>query len=149
MKDNFDLKKYLKENKSIENLNPIIGKEPISENNMREKIREMIINELECSDDFGLEEAKKKDKEVEDVEIIDNEEETSEEETKETPTIDAEEVTTGLDALEANLEGTESELMGYLMSALKTSKGMGNEKLETQIGNTLKFFVSEYIGGGE
>jgi hypothetical protein len=47
------------------------------------------------------------------------------------------------------MEGTESELMGHLMDALKIAKGMGNEKLETQVGNTLKFFVSEYIGGGE
>ena len=45
--------------------------------------------------------------------------------------------------------GNESELMGHLMSALKMAKGMNNEKLETQIGNTLKFFVSEYIGGGQ
>ena len=47
------------------------------------------------------------------------------------------------------MEGNEGELMNHLMSALKMAKGMNNEKLETQIGNTLKFFVSEYIGGGE
>ena len=47
------------------------------------------------------------------------------------------------------MEGTESEVMDHLMSALKIAKGMNNEKLTTQIGNTLKFFVSEYIGGGE
>ena len=34
------------------------------------------------------------------------------------------------------------------MDALSIAKGMNNEKLETQIGNTLKFFVSEYIGNG-
>ena len=38
--------------------------------------------------------------------------------------------------------------MDHLMSAFKIAKGMGNEKLETQVGNTLKFFVSEYIGNG-
>jgi hypothetical protein len=47
------------------------------------------------------------------------------------------------------MEGTEGDLMDALMKSLKIAKGMGNEKLETQIGNTLKFFVSEYIGGGE
>jgi len=47
------------------------------------------------------------------------------------------------------MEGTEGDLMDYLMKALKVAKGMNNEKLETQIGNTLKFFVSEYIGGEE
>ncbi len=55
----------------------------------------------------------------------------------------------GLEDVAANMEGTESELMGHLMDALKIAKGMNNEKLETQVGNTLKFFVSEYIGGGE
>jgi hypothetical protein len=39
--------------------------------------------------------------------------------------------------------------MDHLMNALKIAKGMGNEKLTTQVGNTLKFFVGEYIGGGE
>ena len=47
------------------------------------------------------------------------------------------------------MEGTEGELMDHLMSAFKISKGMDNEKLETQIGNTLKFFVSEFISGEE
>jgi hypothetical protein len=55
----------------------------------------------------------------------------------------------GLEDIAANMGGTESELMQNLMDALKIAKGMNNEKLETQIGNTLKFFVSEYIGGGE
>ena len=47
------------------------------------------------------------------------------------------------------MEGTEGDLMDHLMKAFQIAKGMGNEKLETQVGNTLKFFVSEYIGGGE
>ena len=55
----------------------------------------------------------------------------------------------GLEDVAANMEGTEGELMDSLMKAFKIAKGMGNEKLETQVGNTLKFFVSEYIGGGE
>ena len=45
------------------------------------------------------------------------------------------------------MEGDEGDLMDHLISALKVSKGMDNEKLTTQIGNTLKFFVGEYIGG--
>ena len=47
------------------------------------------------------------------------------------------------------MKGTEGDLMDHLMKAFSIAKGMGNEKLETQVGNTLKFFVSEYIGGGE
>jgi len=90
-----------------------------------------------------LDEAKKdkKEEEVEDVEVTDTE--TEELPAEETPAAG------GLEDVAANMEGTESELMGHLMDALKIAKGMSNEKLETQIGNTLKFFVSEYIGGSE
>jgi len=164
MADNFDLKKFLKENKSIENLNPILKKDNLNEGTMRDKIREMIINELNLDidnpgktdaeeadaydplyEDEDLGEAKKKDKEVEDVEITDTE---TTDTTEEVPAEEAP-TTGGLEDVAANMEGTESELMKNLMDALQIAKGMGNEKLETQIGNTLKFFVSEYIGGGE
>jgi len=182
--DNFDLKKFLKESKAIENLNPILKKDNLSEINMRDKIKEMILAELELDvndpdrtdaaeasaydplyegDDkeeedtekeeayieggFGsFEEAKKKKgEEVEDVETTDVE---TTDTTEEVPAEEAP-VAGGLEDVAANMEGTESELMGHLMDALKISKGMGNEKLETQIGNTLKFFVSEYIGSGQ
>ena len=182
MADNFDLKKFLKESKALENLNPLLKEKNLNEGDIRSKIREYIINELGNNpsdydyeeediygdyiddeksyypsindledepvdyDEYELEEAKKKkDEEVEDVEVTDTE-------TTETEELPAEEVPAGNGGLEdvaANMEGTESELMGHLMDALKIAKGMGNEKLETQVGNTLKFFVSEYIGGGE
>jgi hypothetical protein len=178
--DNFDLRKFLKESKAIENLNPILKKENLSEGDLRGKIREMILAELgnpeysdydEIEDEYAdedtyyghmkgledesgegeLEEAKKKkDEEVEDVETTDIE---TTDTTEEIPAEDvpAEEAPAagGLEDVAANMEGTESELMGHLMDALKIAKGMNNEKLETQVGNTLKFFVSEYIGGGE
>jgi len=184
--DNFDLKKFLKESKAIENLNPILKKDNLSEINMRDKIKEMILAELdeeittnnayqddaalnadyssvyegedEEDEDYSdyffdidtpeedLEEAKKKkDEEVEDVETTDVE---TTDTTEEVPAEEAP-ATGGLEDVAANMEGTESELMGHLMDALKISKGMNNEKLETQIGNTLKFFVSEYIGSGQ
>lgn len=171
MKDNFDLKKFLKENKSIENLNPIIGKSNISENSMRDKIREMILAELGSNpddeydgyeekddeadyyshmsdledtsmEDDDLYEAKKdKEEDIETIEATDTEEITPEE----TPTP---KTGGGLEDIVADMEGTEGDLMDSLMKALKIAKGMNNEKLETQIGNTLKFFVSEYIGSG-
>jgi hypothetical protein len=160
--DNFDLKKFLKESKAIENLNPILKKDNLSEINMRDKIKEMILAELSESDpgeeetdrmEAGaeggfLDEAKKdkKEEEVEDVETTDVE---TTDTTEEAPAEEAPAAGGGLEDVAANMEGTESELMGHLMDALKISKGMNNEKLETQIGNTLKFFVSEYIGGGE
>jgi hypothetical protein len=201
MADNFDLKKFLKESKALENLNPVVAKGNLSEGDIRSKIKEYILSELgnnpsdydyeeedvygdyeddemgyfptmrgledePMSDDLDprlmevdpgeeevdmmdayadggfLDEAKKdkKEEEVEDVEVTDTTEE-----------LPAEEVPAagGLEDVAANMEGTESELMKNLMDALQIAKGMGNEKLETQIGNTLKFFVSEYIGGGE
>ena len=181
MADNFDLKKFLKESKALENLNPIIKKENLSEGNMRDKIREMVLAELGAGEDYELEDRKTQygiDPEMEPYEYEEKEweyepepyededlreakkkkaEETEAAETTDAETLDtAEEAPTeetpptgGLEDVAANMEGTESELMGHLMDALKIAKGMGNEKLETQVGNTLKFFVSEYIGGGE
>jgi hypothetical protein len=181
MADNFDLKKFLKESKALENLNPVVAKENLSEGDIRSKIREYIIAELgsnpsdydyEEEDVYGdyeddemgyfptmrgledepmndeLEEAKKKkEEEVADVEVTDTE--TEELPAEELPAEEAPAADGGLEDIAANMEGTESELMQNLMDALKIAKGMGNEKLETQIGNTLKFFVSEYIGGSE
>ena len=150
MSDNFDLKKFLKESKALENLNTIIGKNTnISEGNMRDKIREMVLAELNVDEDLD-EAKKKKDEEVTDVETTDTE---TTDTTEEVPAEDApaEEAPAngGLEDVVADMEGTEGELMDHLMSAFKIAKGMNNEKLETQVGNTLKFFVSEYIGGGE
>jgi|694.fasta_scaffold10437_13 hypothetical protein len=204
--DNFDLKKFLKESKALENLNPAIkslneeesreeradvdkyeyekGKKAGKREEMKAKIKEMIVAELELDIDdpgkddaevanlydpvyegdktpeekaeedealldggFGsFEEAKKKDEEVEDVEVTDTEDIAAEEVPAEEAPVD---VAGGLEDISADMEGTEGELMDHLMSAFKIAKGMGNEKLETQVGNTLKFFVSEYIGGGE
>ena len=106
---------------------------------------------------LDIDEAKKKDEEVEDVETTDVETtDTTKEEApeEETPAEDAPAEETpatggGLEDIAADMEGTEGDLMDALMKSLKIAKGMGNEKLETQIGNTLKFFVSEYIGGEE
>ena len=148
--DNFDLKKFLKESKALENLNPILKKENLNEGDVRSKIREMILSELGGGED--LEEAKKKkDEEVEDVETIDVEATDTTEElpAEDAPAEEAPATGGGLEDVAANMEGTEGELMDHLMSAFKIAKGMNNEKLETQIGNTLKFFVSEYIGSGQ
>jgi hypothetical protein len=193
--DNFDLKKFLKENKALENLNPTIKNlnEGMSDKNIRAKIKEMIVAELaeetatdmmdpieeyedyeledrkvkygidpekddeDYSDYFfdidtpeeDLEEAKKKkDEEVEDTETIDTTIEDLPVE-DEVPAEDTPKATGGLEDIAADMKGTEADLMDYLMKAFQIAKGMGNEKLETQVGNTLKFFVSEYIGGGE
>jgi hypothetical protein len=154
MADNFDLKKFLKESKALENLNDIIGKNTsihgITEGNMRDKIREMVLAELNVDEDLD-EAKKKKDEEVEDVEATDVETTDTTEEipAEDAPSEDAPESTGGIEDLAADMKGTEADLMDHLMKAFQISKGMNNEKLETQVGNTLKFFVSEYIGGGE
>ena len=194
MADNFDLKKFLKESKALENLNPTL-KSLNEDNHVKNKIREMIIAELtgdieddpdaklnadydpvyegdpedegddyDYSNDFydgdpndfgdtdefdgyggyDIDEAKKKDEEVEDVETTDVE---TTDTTEEVPAEETPEASGGLEDIAADMEGTEGDLMDSLMKALKIAKGMNNEKLETQVGNTLKFFVSEYIGG--
>jgi len=185
MKGTFDLTKFLKENKSLENLNPTfksLNEEESREERadvdkyeyekgkkagMKAKIREYILSELELDIDDSdktdaelnadydpvyeggeLEEAKKdKEADIEDVNI----EDTTIEDVpaKDAPIEDVPATGGGLEDIAADMEGTEGDLMDYLMKALKVAKGMNNEKLETQIGNTLKFFVSEYIGGEE
>ena len=216
MKDNFDLKKFLTENKTIEKSNPHLkesydefqrgdkGSKGVTAKNkseeeifgagveagehdaLRKKIREMIVNEL--SEDIELEEesleevdTKKLDDKIQkDPKLLDKvkaatekaekgdstdlamlmampleeakedeEEEVETEETEEVETEETEETESGLEDIAADMEGNEGDLMNHLMSALKVSKGMDNEKLTTQIGNTLKFFVGEYIGGEE
>ena len=94
----------------------------------------------------GLEEAKKDDEEeeVETEEESEEEIDTETEETEEEPESEG-----GIEDIAADMEGDEGDLMDHLISALKVSKAMDNDKLTTQIGNTLKFFVGEYIGGEE
>lgn len=238
MKDNFDLKKFLTENKTIENSNPYLKENQYEKDaeaddaehidalekdmaddkkaSLRKKVREMIINELggdpeldyegtseeemygdydndeesyyqhSHRTDIELEEMMDPEDEEEEVDYEeqkrqaeeeaeiaaylgsipfeesldeakeDEEEETEEGETEEEETeeVDVEteeepETGGGLEDIAADMEGDEGDLMNHLMSALKVSKGMDNEKLTTQIGNTLKFFVGEYIGGEE
>jgi hypothetical protein len=226
--DNFDLKKFLKESKALENLNPTIKainegeaayeyekgkkegeeieKKKMTKEAMKKQIKDMIVAELAeevttdnadqddaalnadytengfsegypeyddeeedtydysndfydgdtngdpndfgDTDEFDLEEAKKKEADVEDVEVTDTEVEDVPAE-DEMPAEDAPEATGGIEDIAADMKGTEADLMDHLMKAFQIAKGMQNEKLETQVGNTLKFFVSEYIGGGE
>jgi hypothetical protein len=72
-------------------------------------------------------------------------EEETEEESEEDVDIEVDEdedEEAALGTIAADMEGSEGEIMDHLMSALKLAKQMGNDKLNTQIGNTLKFFVS-------
>jgi hypothetical protein len=228
MADNFDLKKFLKESKALENLNPSIKavnegeaayeyekgkkegeeieKKKMTKEAMKKQIKDMIVAELEIgidntdkisdaeanlynavyegypeeeeedtydysndyydneygdSNDFGdtdefdgyggfdIGEAKKKDEDVEDVEDVEVTDTEEEMPAEDIPAEEAPAAGGGLEDIAADMKGTEADLMDNLMKAFQIAKGMGNEKLETQVGNTLKFFVSEYIGGGE
>jgi len=178
MSDNFDLKKFLKESKALENLNPSVKslnegeaayeyekgeeveKKKMNKEAMKKQIKDMIVAELDLNinksaDDSDYNpyvgEAKKKDEDVEDVEdieVTDTEMEDVPAE-DEMPAEDAPAADGGLEDIAADMKGTEADLMDNLMKAFQIAKGMNNEKLETQVGNTLKFFVSEYIGGNE
>ena len=197
--DNFDLKKFLKESKALENLNPSFkslnenesrkeradvdkyeyekGKKAGKREAMKKKIKEMIVAELDGAaveaEDYdpvyegdpeedrereealidggfaSFEEAKKKDEDVKDVEDVEVTDTTEEVPAEDMPTDEAPATGGGLEDIAADMKGTEADLMDNLMKAFQIAKGMGNEKLETQVGNTLKFFVSEYIGGGQ
>tara|TARA_B100001093_G_scaffold152564_1_gene145295 strand:- start:2 stop:724 length:723 start_codon:yes stop_codon:yes gene_type:complete len=90
-------------------------------------------------------------KEDEEEEIETDESEDTEEAPEEEVEAEEEETETGggIEDIAADMKGDEGDLMDHLISALKVSKAMDNDKLTTQIGNTLKFFVGEYIGGEE
>jgi hypothetical protein len=174
MKDTFDLTKFLKENKTFENFNPLLSespkkdKTPLNENTLRDKIREMVLAELDGGEDYELEDRKqeyginpemddldidieddlyeakkkKKDEEAEDAEDIEDVELPNPDEFT-TPEESAPE--DELSTAASYATGDSKELINNLMSALESSKSTGNEKLTTQILNTLKFAIDQSI----
>ena len=181
MKDNFDLKKFLTENKTIEKSNPYL-KEEMSDSEkekvdrevdavrddldqisklakdagedaediksaLREKIREMVIAELE---NISLEEAKKDEEETPEEDVETEEEVETEEDVDVTDEETTDEETTGEEGDEMNvpeMEGDEGEILNHLMKALGMAKSAGDEKLIKQIGNTVTFLTRQYISG--
>ena len=175
MSDNFDLKKFLKESKAIENLNPTfksfndvksnetkkslteniktkLNNIPLTEDKLRERIREMIlaemsndseemdgeVYEMDDNDNDDLYEAKKDEEEVA-IEDMPADEDMA---------FDAEPATPEdeLSAAASSATGDSKELINHLMTSLDTAKAMGNEKLTTQILNTLKFAIDQSMG---
>jgi hypothetical protein len=158
MNDNFDLRKFLVESKAIENMNPIFRKlnententtaettetpkatttEPLTENTLRAKIREMVLAEL-ALEETPIEEAKKKEEDVEDIPAEDAEIDME---------LDAEPATPEdeLNMAAAGATGDSKEMIDHLMKALDNAKASGNEKLVTQVLNTLKFAIDQSI----
>jgi hypothetical protein len=178
MKDNFDLKKFLTENKTIEKSNPYL-KEEMSDSEkekagrevdavrddldqisklakdagedaediksaLREKIREIVIAELEANS--PMTEAKKDEEDEPAEEEVDEEEE--EEVDVDVDVTDEETTDEEGDGMNVpEMEGDEGEILNHLMKALGMAKSAGDEKLIKQIGNTVTFLTRQYISG--
>lgn len=137
MKDNFDLRKYLTENKTRELGNPYIkeGKEPLDENALRNKVREIAASMLEAKKDEENEEALDVDEEMEaeeggteeEIDVVDSEE------FEEAP-VD-----------EPSFDGEAGDVMSHLNQALEAAKALGDEKLIAQLGNTITFVTRQHV----
>ena len=177
MSDNFDLKKFLKESKAIENLNPVFHKlneskktkpttstrTSLVENNLRAKVREMVLAELGGRENYNLGDDIYNNNGEEDpfdgmdINFGDEDEddiyEAKKDKAEDMPADDEEidlELEPETDAPEDELTaaassatGDAKELINNLMASLDTAKAMGNEKLTTQILNTLKFAIDQ------
>ncbi len=144
----------------------------ITENTLRAKIREMVLAELGGGEDYDLESRKKElgiDDEEDDNDYSDYffdidtpeddlyEAKKKEEDAEDVPADDAEldldmemdpEPTTPEDELNvaaAGATGDSKEMIDHLMKALDNAKTSGNEKLVTQVLNTLKFAIDQSI----
>jgi hypothetical protein len=177
MKDNFDLKKFLCENKTLENSNPFL-----SEKNdpLRAKIREIILKELEDYQDFDEEGIDMGEEDLEDIfggeYNIDNpdfdplgddefyageDEDDLYEAKKDKEDVEDEENVESEDNIDVTdeeipeeggmdipeMDGDEGEILNHLMKALGMAKSLGDEKLIKQIGNTVTFLTRQYISG--
>jgi len=148
--DNYELVSKYDGNVKEENTNT-----PLNENTLRAKIREMVLAELNDNEDeedysdyfFDIDtpeddlyEAKKKKKDVEDVPVDDAELDLD-------MTMDTEPATPEdeLNVAAAGATGDSKEMIDHLMKALDNAKASGNEKLVTQVLNTLKFAIDQSI----
>ena len=175
MSDNFDLKKFLKESKAIENLNPTfksfndvksnetkkslveniktkLNNIPLTEDKLRERIREMIlaemgndseemdgeVYEMDDNDNDDLYEAKKDEEEI-DIEDMPADEEMAPEAEPAAPEDE-------LSAAASSATGDYKDLINHLMASLDTAKVIGDEKLTTQVLNTYKFALDLSMG---
>ena len=94
----------------------------------------------EMNEDVNLDEAKKKEEDVEDVPADDAELDLDMEMDTEPTTPEDE-----LNVAAAGATGDSKEMIDHLMKALDNAKTSGNEKLVTQVLNTLKFAIDQSI----
>jgi len=143
MKDNFDLKKFLKENKTIENSNKYLSNsltEDEKKDELKSKIREIILKEMEDMD-YSIEEDiyEAKDDEKEEVETEETEDVEVDEE--EIDVVDSEEFE-DMPKEEASEGG---DIMDHLEAAMEAARSLGDEKLIDQLGNTITFYTRQHI----
>lgn len=158
MTDNFNLKKFLSENKTIQNSNPFLREESTEEKEAHldaEKDDAAHIEDLEkdMEDDEKLDEVEVTEEEVTEEEVTEMEDEITEAEEEEVEVEAEEEVeveaeeTDDVEIDAPEMEGDEGEILSHLMKALGMAKSMGDEKLTKQIGNTVTFLTRQYISG--
>ena len=150
MKDNFDLKKFLKENKTIENSNKYLANSTTEDDKkdaLRSKVREMILKEIEGMDYPTMGEDLYEVKEDEDE--IKNDE--SEDEIKNDESEDAskteEEVKVVDDSEFDETEDTEEgggddrdTIENHLDDAMENAIELGDEEFMNQLGNTITYY---------
>ena len=167
MKDNFDLKKYLKDNEVIERSNKYVAatlNEGTKKDELREKIKDMVMAEMAGMEDsmeegYGkyeeddMDEAMSKKKkslddgiktadsymnEVEDE--IESDESEDVETEEEVDVVDTEDMPEEEEAV-----ADKSGIMGNLEAAIEAARKLGDEKLIDQLGNTITFYTRQHI----
>jgi len=148
MKDNFDLKKYLKDNEVMERSNKYVAatlNEGTKKDELREKIKDMVMAEMAGMGDSleeemtyeedGVAEAKD-DVEEDESEDIETEEEVDVVDTEDMPEDmpEEEDVVTDKGGIMSNLE-----------AAMEKARELGDEKLIDQLGNTITFYTRQHI----
>lgn len=172
MKDNFDLKKFLTENNTLENSNPYLKEKMGEEMQEAKKVpldfpielnEQMDIYDEIANMEFGMDYDQLGPGEKEWVrDEIDNRsmnEAKKDEEDEEDVDIEVDadedlEADIDLDNVEGEdtpdagmpkVEGDEGEILSNLMKALDIAKSLDDEKLINQIGNTVTFLTRQYI----
>ena len=146
MKDNFDLKKYLKDNEVMERSNKYVAatlNEGNTKDELREKIKDMVMAEMAGMGDSleeemtyeedGVAEAKD-DVEEDESEDIETEEEVDVVDTEDMP-----------EDMPEEAAADKSGIMGNLEAAIEAARELGDEKLIDQLGNTITFYTRQHI----
>jgi hypothetical protein len=165
MKDNFDLQKYLTENKVFEEFNPFMAEnartdaeeegyldgEKDEKKSLRDKVREMVLAELSTPENIEDEDYSDYFFDIDSPEdgLEEAKKDKPEEEEEDVEVEDTEEFTSDdemdMEDTTPDLEADEKAIMDNLEQALEFAKQKGDEKLIDQIGNTITFFTRQYI----